>query len=317
MTTAPHICATWSVPSTEILESPSSTPAQHPLYLVVIGGGIPGAMIRLSSGGNSARPGSRQHLANSRISSISRYHAFLGVDEEGRVRLSDLGSTNGTFINERRIPEQTPILIDDGDRLQFGANVVFKFIRPDPCDEQFQREMFERTVRDSLTGLYNRAYFMAQFGALADRSGLKGLGVGAPDARHRPLQTDQRPVWPRQVGDAVLREVSNVLRQATRVRRPGRPDTAVRSSSLPCPSPPPTPRTERAERMRLIAVVEADAGDAGRPAPVSPRASAWRSPRRIDPGRSPRSWPPPTEVCTRPRTRGGTGPCSATRSQPG
>ena len=234
--------------STQAL-APPSAPAHHPLYLVVIGGGIPGAMIRLSSG--ATRLGrAADNTLQLPDGSISRYHAFLGVDEEGQVRLTDLGSTNGTFINERQIPEHTPIRIDDGDRLQFGANVVFKFIRPDPCDEQFQREMFERTVRDSLTGLYNRAYFLAQFGALADRSGVKGLGVAVLmlDIDHFKRINDHHG---HEVGDAVLREVANVLRQATRsddlVARYGGEEFVI---ALPVAAP--DSATERAERLRTM-----------------------------------------------------------------
>ncbi len=259
----------------------------------MIGGGIPGAMIRLSSGGTRLGRAADNTLQLPDVS-ISRYHAFLGVDEEGQVRLSDLGSTNGTFINEKRIPDHTPIRIDDGDRLQFGANVVFKFIRPDPCDEQFQREMFERTVRDSLTGLYNRAYFLAQFGALADRSGLKGLGVAVLmlDIDHFKRINDQHG---HEVGDAVLREVANVLRQATRsddlVARYGGEEFVI---ALPVAAP--DGATERAERMRTDARLEADArrrdtapghGEhrpgvhAGGPPPVGRLAAGHRRPRAV------------------------------------
>ena len=148
--------------------------------------------------------------------SISRYHAFLGADDEGQVRLTDLGSTNGTFLNGRRLPENTPVRVQDGDRLQFGASVIVKFIRPDPCEEQFQREMFERTVRDPLTGLYNRAYFLAQFGPLADRGAIARAGDGRPDARHRPLQAGSTTPTATTSATQVLREVAGVLRQATR-----------------------------------------------------------------------------------------------------
>ncbi len=235
-------------PSTQAL-APARAPAQHPLYLVVIGGGIPGAMIRLSSGGTRIGRAADNTLQLP-DGSISRYHSFLGVDDEGQVRLSDLGSTNGTFINERRIPENTPIRVEDGDRLQFGANVLVKFIRPDPCDEQFQREMFERTVRDSLTGLYNRAYFLAQFGALADRSGIKGLGVAVLllDIDHFKRVNDQ---YGHDVGDTVLREVANVLRQATRsddlVARYGGEEFVV---ALPVAAP--DGATDRAEHLRTL-----------------------------------------------------------------
>ena len=69
------------------------------------------------------------------------------------------------------------MMLHDGDRVQFGSNVIVKFVRPDPCEEQFQREMFERTVRDALTGLYNRSYFLDQVDLLAEQGEERGLGL--------------------------------------------------------------------------------------------------------------------------------------------
>ncbi len=226
--------------------APSSDSA-HPLYLVVLGGGIPGAMIRLIDGANRLGRAS-DNTIQLPDSSVSRYHAVLGTDDEGLIRLTDLGSTNGTFLNGRRLPENTPARVDDGDRLQFGAGMVVKFIRPDPCEEQFQREMFERTVRDSLTGLYNRPYFLAQFAPLADQGALRGLGTAVLmlDIDHFKRINDAHG---HEVGDAVLREVAGVLRQATRaddlVARYGGEEFVV---ALPVAAP--DQATERAERVR-------------------------------------------------------------------
>ena len=217
------------------------------MYLIVLSGGIPGAMLRLSTGG-SRLGRSADNTIQLPDASISRYHAFLGSDDEGQVRLTDLGSTNGTFLNSRRLPENTPVHVQDGDRLQLGANVILKYIRPDPCEEQFQREMFERTVRDPLTGLYNRAFFLAQFGPLADRGALRGLGTAVLmlDIDHFKRINDAHG---HEVGDAVLREVAGVLRQATRaddlVARYGGEEFVV---ALPVAAP--DQATERAERVR-------------------------------------------------------------------
>jgi len=49
---------------------------------------------------------------------VSKRHAEL-VWSEGELRFRDLGSTNGTFLNGRRISNLE--LIRDGDRLQFGT----------------------------------------------------------------------------------------------------------------------------------------------------------------------------------------------------
>jgi diguanylate cyclase (GGDEF)-like protein len=241
---ATHLCGLLT-PSSSAL-APSTT-SRYPTYLIVLSGGIPGAMLRLSTGG-SRLGRSADNTIQLPDASISRYHAFLGTDEEGQVRLTDLGSTNGTFLNNRRLPENTPVQVHDGDRLQLGANVILKYIRPDPCEEQFQREMFERTVRDPLTGLYNRSFFLAQFGPLADRGALRGLGTAVLmlDIDHFKRINDN---YGHEVGDVVLREVAGVLRQATRaddlVARYGGEEFVV---ALPVAAP--DQATERAERVR-------------------------------------------------------------------
>src|SRR5437773_2489060 len=60
---------------------------------------------------------------------VSRRHAaidFLG----GRYELYDLGSTNGTFVNGRRLTKPAPI--NEGDEIRFGAAtfVFAKIERP-------------------------------------------------------------------------------------------------------------------------------------------------------------------------------------------
>ena len=58
---------------------------------------------------------------------VSREHAR--VRRQGwRVILEDLGSTNGTFLNDERV--LTPVALHDGDRCQIG-DVTFVFHDPD------------------------------------------------------------------------------------------------------------------------------------------------------------------------------------------
>jgi len=57
--------------------------------------------------------------------SVSKRHAELGMDQ-GRPVLTDLGSTNGTFVNGRQA-DHTPLA--DGDVVQFGGS-VFRVHKP-------------------------------------------------------------------------------------------------------------------------------------------------------------------------------------------
>lgn len=52
--------------------------------------------------------------------SVSKIHAALLMSSEGALLVADIGSTNGTFINGRRISYGESRLIEDGDVVGFG-----------------------------------------------------------------------------------------------------------------------------------------------------------------------------------------------------
>jgi len=52
--------------------------------------------------------------------SVSKIHAALRMTSEGTLLVADTGSTNGTFINGRRIAYGESRLIEDGDVVGFG-----------------------------------------------------------------------------------------------------------------------------------------------------------------------------------------------------
>lgn len=56
---------------------------------------------------------------------ISRFHAEFFIDEENNIFLTDLNSTFGTFVNEKKILE--PIKLNENDNLSFGRVVCFNF----------------------------------------------------------------------------------------------------------------------------------------------------------------------------------------------
>jgi two-component system cell cycle response regulator len=183
-------------------------------YLIVVAGGIPGTMVRVNDWGTTLGRSADSSFQISDIT-VSRQHAFLSVDEIGTIYLRDDGSTNGTFVNGKRVTAYRQVSLNDGDRIQLGTSVVLKLARLDPNDELFQREMFERTVRDNLTGLYNRAYLINQIGLLAERNGAHGMGLAVLmlDIDHFKRVNDR---YGHLAGDGVLREVASVIRESTR-----------------------------------------------------------------------------------------------------
>lgn len=214
--------------------APRSTGSLAP-YFIVIRGGTPGTMLPLSIEGTTIgrSPGNGMQILEG---SISRNHAKFTVDPLGEPRITDLGSANGSFLNGNQIEPNVPVRLRDGDRLQLGSLVVIKFVRLDPCEERFHKEMFDRTVRDGLTTLYKREYLFEQFGPLLARCIALGLGVAVMviDIDHFKAINDQHG---HDAGDEVLKEVCALLRHHAR-----QDDLIVRYGgeefvfALPCPN---------------------------------------------------------------------------------
>jgi FHA domain len=52
---------------------------------------------------------------------LSRRHAVLIRQDDGRYAIKDLGSTNGTELNGHPLAADSPVVLDDGDRVTLGA----------------------------------------------------------------------------------------------------------------------------------------------------------------------------------------------------
>jgi two-component system, cell cycle response regulator len=241
--------------STHFCESPlvssgsEKNPANGPsAYLIMIRGGIPGTMLRVGTG-DTLLGRSAENTFPLQDMTVSRRHATVRMDARGLVTLNDDGSTNGTFVNGRRLEVGRPMTIEEGDRIQFGSGVLVKLVRLDSSDEHFQQELFERTVRDGLTGVYNRSYFLNQIAGLSARHAAQGHGLAIlmVDVDHFKRVNDR---YGHLVGDVVLREISAIIRESTRaedlVARYGGEEFIV---ALPTSSP--DLAIERADRIRL------------------------------------------------------------------
>ena len=238
-----HICVS-PLAEAVLNESTGEPPSA---YMIVVNGGIPGTMVLLGEAGTTLGRSAESSFPLDDIT-VSRQHALVTVLADGGVSITDEGSSNGTFINGTVIPANRPTRLQDGDRVQLGTKVVLKLVRLDPHDERFQRDMFERTVRDTLTGLYNRAYFLDQIAVLAERAAMQGIGMAALmiDIDHFKRINDR---YGHVAGDEVLREVATAIRESTRsedlVARYGGEEFVV---ALPVSLA--SLATQRAERIR-------------------------------------------------------------------
>jgi adenylate cyclase len=76
---------------------------------------------------------------------ISRRHAIINVQNVGEFWLIDLGSSNGTFLNKRRIHQ--PLRLCDQDQILIGDS-VFTFRQPENITDDFRTTFVARTIRE-------------------------------------------------------------------------------------------------------------------------------------------------------------------------
>jgi diguanylate cyclase (GGDEF)-like protein len=87
---------------------------------------------------------------------ISRIHAKITLNDEKQYVIEDLNSTNGIFAEGARIERH---VLKEGDKILLGRQTVLKFVKQDIYDQKYQQQLYESTVKDGLTGIYNRKHF--------------------------------------------------------------------------------------------------------------------------------------------------------------
>ena len=76
---------------------------------------------------------------------VSRRHALIHLQNIGELWLIDFGSSNGTFLNKRRI--HRPIRLTDGDQITIGDQ-IFNLRQPIGISEEYKTQVMQQTLRD-------------------------------------------------------------------------------------------------------------------------------------------------------------------------
>lgn len=96
---------------------------------------------------------------------VSRNHAELAL-RDGIVYLRDLKSTNGTYVNSKKVSEAP---LADGDLILIGA-ILFKYLLSASVENRFFDQMYALATTDFLTGTSNRQNLMNCLEQEFDRS---------------------------------------------------------------------------------------------------------------------------------------------------
>ena len=145
-------------------------------------------------------------------SSVSRQHAKLYSDDEGNWWVEDLGSTNGTFVNEIRIKGQQLV---DGDQVRFG-DAIYKFLFGSNVETAYHEAIHNMAIQDGMTGIHNKRYFLEFLEreiSVCHRHG-HPLTLVMFDVDHFKKVND---TYGHLAGDAVLKDLATRIRP--RIRR--------------------------------------------------------------------------------------------------
>jgi len=83
--------------------------------------------------------------------SVSRLHALV-ARRQNEWTLEDLGSTNGSYVNDAPV---TKVVLRDGDFVRVGA-AIFKFLTGDGAEAAYFEEIYRMTVVDALTATHTK-----------------------------------------------------------------------------------------------------------------------------------------------------------------
>src|SRR5262249_60428477 len=137
-------------------------------------------------------------------------HAKI-VNTGKAIMLGDLGSTNGTYVNDELIEE---VVLRDGDLIKIGRT-IFKFLSGSNIENAYHEEIYRLTTIDGLTQIFNKRYFLETLEREISRASRyhRELSLILFDIDHFKQVND---TFGHLAGDSVLKQMAAVLKQNIR-----------------------------------------------------------------------------------------------------
>ncbi len=138
--------------------------------------------------------------------SVSRRHARIVWSNESWHAV-DLGSTNGTYVNDEMITDR---VLRDGDQIKIGR-AILKFLEGGSVETSYHEEIYRLMTYDGLTGVHNKRFFHETLEREVSRCKRYGrvLSLIVFDI---DLFKSVNDTYGHIAGDAVLRQLASLVR---------------------------------------------------------------------------------------------------------
>lgn len=136
---------------------------------------------------------------------VSRQHAKIYRSKQ-EFMLEDMDSTNGTFINTKKVTQSS---LRDGDLVLIG-NTILKFISGSNIENQYYEDIYKLATIDGLTQAFNKTFFTSRLDEEFSRSRRykRNLSVMLLDLDHFHRLNN---TYGHIAGDFILKSISRLI----------------------------------------------------------------------------------------------------------
>ena len=180
---------------------------QKPACLLVVGGELNGSIFNLPVGETVVGRNPDCPISLD-FHGVSRRHFTLTVNDS-EVIVTDLGSANGTYLNNQKL--EKPTVLKRADVIKIGA-IAMKFLPKGDPERLTYDKLHEEANTDGLTKCYNKTYFNNQNELEVKKCKVTGkpLSLIIFDLDHFKKLNDN---YGHDAGDYVLKEMSRLIRE--------------------------------------------------------------------------------------------------------
>ena len=142
--------------------------------------------------------------------SVSRRHCRIDRRKASWF-IKDLGSTNGTYVNDELVEEYQ---LRRGDQVKVG-DTIFKYLSGQDVEAQYHETIYRMTITDGLTNVHNKRYLIETLERELPRATrhARPLSLCMFDLDHFKQVNDN---FGHIAGDYVLKEVASAVRSRLR-----------------------------------------------------------------------------------------------------